>query len=84
MALSWLQSLSPSLAGVFLLQAFGVIIVGGMGSIRGAAIAAVMLGLIESFGTVFLPDYPGILFFVALAAVLLIRPQGLMGRAQVA
>ena len=78
------QSLSPSLAGVFLLQAFGVIIVGGMGSIRGAAIAAVMLGLIESFGTVFLPDYPGILFFVALAAVLLIRPQGLMGRAQVA
>ncbi|GGB44471.1 branched-chain amino acid ABC transporter permease (plasmid) [Tistrella bauzanensis] len=78
------QSLSPSLAGVFLLQAFGVIIVGGMGSIRGAAIAAVMLGMIESFGTVFVPDYPGIFFFIALAAVLLIRPQGLMGKAQVA
>ena len=47
-------------------------------------IAAVMLGMIESFGTVFVPDYPGIFFFIALAAVLLIRPQGLMGKEQVA
>ncbi|WP_342641039.1 branched-chain amino acid ABC transporter permease [Rhodoligotrophos ferricapiens] len=74
------QSLSPELGGIFLLQAFGVVIVGGMGSIRGAFLASILLGLIESFGSTLVPDYPGIFYLIALAAILLIRPQGLMGR----
>jgi branched-subunit amino acid ABC-type transport system permease component len=72
------QSLSPDLAGIFIIQAFGVVIVGGMGSIRGAFLAAILLGLVDSFGTALLPQMPGVLFFVALAVILLVRPRGLM------
>ena len=78
------QSLSPELGGIFLLQAFGVIILGGMGSIRGAFLAAIVLGLIESFGVYFFPQYPGIFFLLALAIILLIKPEGMMGREQTA
>lgn len=78
------QSLSPELGGIFLLQAFGVVIVGGMGSIRGAFLAALLLGLIESFGTYLFPQYPGIFFLLALAVILLIRPQGILGKEQTA
>lgn len=74
------QSLSPDLGGIFLLQAFGVVIVGGMGSIRGAFLAALLLGMIESFGTYFFPQYPGIYFLMALAVILLIKPEGIMGK----
>jgi branched-chain amino acid transport system permease protein len=78
------QSLSPELGGIFLLQAFGVVIVGGMGSIRGAFIASILLGLIESFGSTLVPEYPGIFYLIALAVILLIRPQGIMGREETA
>ncbi|MCC0026006.1 MAG: branched-chain amino acid ABC transporter permease [Zhengella sp.] len=78
------QSLSPELGGIFLLQAFGVVIVGGMGSIRGAFIAAILLGMIESFGTFFFPQYPGIYFLIALAVILLVKPEGIMGKEQTA
>jgi branched-chain amino acid transport system permease protein len=78
------QSLSPDLAGIFIIQAFGVVIIGGMGSIRGAFLASLLLGLVDSFGTALLPDMPGILFFVALAVLLLVRPQGLLGSGRLA
>lgn len=78
------QSLSPELGGVFLLQAFAVVVVGGMGSIRGAFLAAILLGLIESFGSVYFPQYPGIYYLIALALILLVRPQGLLGKEQTA
>lgn len=73
------QSLSPELGSAFIIQAFGAIIVGGMGNIRGTFLACILLGLINAFGIVLIPDIPGILFYVALAAVILIRPQGLLG-----
>ena len=78
------QSLSPQLAHIFIIQAFGVVIVGGMGSIRGAFIASILLGLVEAGGSYVLPQYPGVLFFVALAIMLLVRPQGLMGQERLA
>lgn len=74
------QSLSPELSHVFILQAFGVVIVGGMGSIRGAFIASLLLGALEIVSAAILPNYPGVLFFAAIALTLLVRPQGLMGR----
>lgn len=74
------QGLSPELGGIFLLQAFGVVIVGGMGSIRGAFVAALLLGQIEAIGTAVFPSLPGIFYLLALAALLLLRPQGLLSR----
>ena len=76
------QSLSPELGGVFLLQSFAVVVVGGMGSIRGAFIAAILLGQIEAFGSVFFPNYPGIYYLMALAVILLVKPEGLLGKEQ--
>lgn len=76
------QSLDPSLASVFIIQAFGAIIVGGIGNIRGAFVAAILLGLVDSFGTVYMPEYPGIFFYVAMVLILLFRPTGLLGGEQ--
>lgn len=78
------QSLSPALAGSFVMQAFGVIVVGGMGSISGAFLGALLLGLIDSINTWVLPELPGVMFFMAMAIVLLIRPRGLFGQERVA
>lgn len=74
------QSLSPDLAGIFILQAFGVVIVGGMGSVRGAFVASIFLGLVEALSATYLPNYPGVLFFATIALVLILRPEGLLSR----
>lgn len=72
------QSLSPDMGSALIIQAFGALIVGGLGNIRGAFLASVLLGFITSLGDRLLPDVPGMFFFVALAAILLVRPQGLL------
>lgn len=62
-------------------DAFVVVVVGGMGSIAGAYLAAVLIGVLQSLGLVWLPQGSLVLVFVIMAAVLVIRPQGLLGRA---
>jgi branched-chain amino acid transport system permease protein len=76
------QALSPGLAGTFVIQAFGALIVGGMGSVRGTFFAAILLCVVDSLASVYLPGLPGIFFYVAMAAMLLLRPQGLVRGAQ--
>jgi len=72
------QSLSPTMGSSLIIQAFGALIVGGLGNIRGAFIASVLLGLVTAMGDSVFPEVPGIFFFAALVAILLVRPQGLM------
>ena len=72
------QSLSPNMGSSLIIQAFGVIIVGGMGNIRGAFLAAVLLGVTTAIGDRLVADVPGLFFYVALIAILMWRPQGLM------
>jgi branched-chain amino acid transport system permease protein len=76
------QTLSPNLASVFVVQAFGVLIVGGMGNIRGAFLASILLCVIDSYGSVLFSQVPGIFFYVAMAVMLLARPQGLIAGAR--
>jgi branched-chain amino acid transport system permease protein len=64
----------------FLLASLQVVIVGGMGSIPGAAIGAVIIGLAEQFGLSYFQNYATVLTFVIMVVVLALRPQGLMGR----
>jgi branched-chain amino acid transport system permease protein len=65
----------------FVFKAFAIIIIGGLGHISGAAIAAVGLGILESLAGGFLPLVMGdALAFISMIAVLLLRPQGLFGR----
>ncbi|MFN3687546.1 branched-chain amino acid ABC transporter permease [Salinarimonas sp.] len=74
------QSLTPGEDTRFLLASLVVVIVGGMGSIPGAAIGAVLIGLSEQLGLVYAPTYSVVFTFLIMVAVLAFRPQGLMGR----
>jgi branched-chain amino acid transport system permease protein len=73
------QSLSPGEDTRFLLASLVVVIVGGMGSIPGAAIGALVIGLSEQLGLVYAPTYSVVFTFLIMAAVLAFRPQGLLG-----
>jgi branched-chain amino acid transport system permease protein len=73
------QSLIPGEDTRFLLASLVVVIVGGMGSIPGAAIGALVIGLAEQIGIVYAPTYSVVFTFLILAAVLAFRPQGLLG-----
>ena len=69
----------PSMADDALVQSFIVVVAGGLGSLRGAFIVAGLLGLVQGFGSVFLPSYALFFPFAVLAGVLLFRPLGLYG-----
>ena len=64
-----------------LLASLIVVIVGGMGSVVGAAIGAVILGLAETYGLAYAPTYSVVFTFVILILVLAFRPRGILGRA---
>lgn len=71
------QSLSPLLFESYLLQSFMVVIIGGLGNIRGAFIGALILGFAEGVNFLLMPQLPGLLIYFLLVAFLLWRPQGL-------
>ncbi|MCA3433061.1 MAG: branched-chain amino acid ABC transporter permease [Roseomonas sp.] len=73
------QSLAPGEDTRFLLASLVVVIVGGMGSIPGAALGALIIGLVEQIGLVYAPTYSVVFTFLIMALVLAFRPQGLMG-----
>lgn len=73
--------LQPGQDGTYLLFSLVVVIVGGMGSILGAAVGAVLVGLVSQFALVYAPTYSLVLTFALMVVVLAIRPQGIMGRA---
>jgi branched-chain amino acid transport system permease protein len=73
------QSLAPGEDSRFLLVSLIVVIVGGMGSITGAAAGALIIGLAEQLGSVYAPTYAVALTFLIMVAVLAFRPQGLLG-----
>jgi branched-chain amino acid transport system permease protein len=72
------QSLQQGEDIKILLASLVVVIVGGMGSIPGAALGAVLIGLAEQFGSVYMPTYAVVLTFVIMVLVLALRPQGLL------
>ncbi len=63
---------------------FVVVVIGGMGSLPGAFIAAVLISVLNVFGVTYLPQSTLVLMFVVMAVVLIIRPYGLLGREEVA
>lgn len=74
-------SIAPGEDARYLLSSLIVVIVGGMGSIPGAAIGALLVGLAESYGLAYTPTYGVALTFAIMVAVLAVRPRGLLGRA---
>jgi branched-chain amino acid transport system permease protein len=69
----------PGMGGVILIDLFVVVVVGGLGSIQGAMLAAILIGEMQSFGVLFLPQFSLFLEFLLLAAVLILKPEGLLG-----
>lgn len=72
-------SLSPSMSSDVLIDSFVVVVIGGLGSLGGAFAAAMVLGLIQALGAVWLPETSVLLPFLLMVAVLLWKPAGLAG-----
>ena len=78
---SIIYPISPINSGLFLGKAFVICILGGLGSVPGAMIGGIALGVIESYGALFFgPEHATTLAFVILIALLIFRPTGIMGR----
>jgi branched-chain amino acid transport system permease protein len=71
------SSVYPGMGNQVLIICFVVVVIGGLGSVRGAFAAALLVGAVDTFGKVFFPQAAGVLVYVLMAAVLLWRPEGL-------
>jgi branched-chain amino acid transport system permease protein len=70
----------PGLDGELLPLAFAVIIIGGIGSLEGAYLGSIIIGLVGTFGKALFPELSYFTIFVPVAAIMALRPQGLLGR----
>jgi len=74
------SSVYPGMGMPVLIMCFVVVVIGGIGSVRGALIAALLVGLVDTFGKVLLPHVAGMLIYALMAAVLLWKPEGLFSK----
>ncbi|ACB33473.1 inner-membrane translocator [Leptothrix cholodnii SP-6] len=72
-------SLSPSMSSDVIIDSFVVVVVGGLGSLAGAFVAAMVLGMVQSLGAVWLPDTSVLLPFLLMVAILIWKPAGFAG-----
>ena len=63
-----------------IIDAFIVVVIGGLGSMAGTVLGALIFGLLRSFGILFVPQFETLFIFLLMAVVLIVRPQGLLGR----
>ena len=71
------SSVYPGMGNTVLIICFVVVVIGGIGSIRGALLASLLIGVVDTFGKVLLPQASGVLIYVLMALILLWRPDGL-------
>jgi branched-chain amino acid transport system permease protein len=71
------SSVYPNMGGQVLIICFVVVVIGGIGSIRGALLAALLIGFVDTFGKVIFPQAAGVLVYVMMALILLWKPDGL-------
>ena len=75
-----MRSVNPEMGALVLAEAFVVTVIGGLGSLVGAIIAGLVVGVVISMTALFAPEMATIVMFALMAIVLLIRPQGLFGK----
>lgn len=75
-----LLTISTEMAGMVLLDAFVVVIVGGLSSLGGAVLASLIIGELQSFGALLIPEVSMVLIYVLMALVLIFKPSGLLGK----
>jgi len=71
------SSVYPGMGGLVLIICFVVVVIGGIGSIRGALLASLLIGVVDTFGKVLVPQVAGVLVYVLMAVILLWKPDGL-------
>jgi branched-chain amino acid transport system permease protein len=71
------SSVYPGMGSSVLIMCFVVVVIGGIGSVRGALVAALLVGLVDTFGKVLVPQLAGMAVYVLMALVLLYKPEGL-------
>jgi len=71
------SSVYPGMGAQVLIVCFVVVVIGGIGSVRGAFLAAMLVGIVDTFGKVLFPQAAGIAVYLLMAAILLWRPEGL-------
>ena len=74
------RSVNPEMGSIVLAEAFVVTVIGGLGSLTGAVVAGILVGLVTSMTSLVAPEMATVSMFALMALVLLIRPQGLFGR----
>jgi len=74
------SSVFPGMGNQVLIISFVVVVIGGIGSVKGALVAALLIGLADTFGKVLLPQIASMVVYLLMAAILLWRPQGIFGR----
>jgi branched-chain amino acid transport system permease protein len=75
-----IRGVSPEMGQSVLIEAFVVTVVGGMGSLPGAVLAGLLIGVVSSLTSLWLPEYDTISMFALMALILVVRPRGLAGR----
>jgi branched-chain amino acid transport system permease protein len=81
LAVPYVGLLTPGMGEAIIIDAFVVAVIGGLGSLKGAFLGALVIGLLLSFGTRFIPAFDMFLTFILMALVLIWRPQGFFGEA---
>jgi branched-chain amino acid transport system permease protein len=77
-----IYTLSPYIGGNFILAAFAVVVLGGLGSVPGAFIGGILVGVMEAFAGYYIdPALKQAIWFIIFVVVLVVRPSGLMGQA---
>jgi branched-chain amino acid transport system permease protein len=79
LAVPYVGLLTPGMGESIIIDAFIVAVIGGLGSLKGAFLSALLIGVLSAFGTRFFPAFDMALTFLLMAAVLLWRPRGLFG-----
>ncbi|KAI3594655.1 Benzoate ABC transporter, permease protein 1 [Cupriavidus sp. U2] len=77
MIASPVSSVYPGMGGQVLIICFVVVVIGGIGSVKGALVASLLIGFVDTFGKVFWQDAAGVLVYLLMAVILLWKPQGL-------
>jgi branched-subunit amino acid ABC-type transport system permease component len=74
-----IESVSIGMGDLIIVQCFIVAVIGGLGSLKGAFVGAIIIGLLSSFGILFIPVWEAAISFVLMALVLALRPWGMFG-----
>lgn len=74
------RSMSPGMGFSILIESFIVTVIGGMGSVSGALVGALLIGLVRSFGSIGFPFFVEGIMFLAMALILVLKPSGLLGK----